>query len=152
MTLGQVYYVSQIAAGIVLIASILFLAAQIRQNSRMIERIMTEDHNLGWRWTYQQVAQSREFAAFHMQIGNDYGKLDEIDKYRADWLAQMNLRGFLHSLQARADGLISEAEWRFIKGRLKRAGRRKNMELAWEREKDNYSQEVQALWEECRRE
>ena len=79
MTLEQTYYISQIAAGIVLIASILFLAVQIRQNSRMIERVMTEDHNLAWRWTYQQVALSREFAAFHKQIGDDYDQLDEID-------------------------------------------------------------------------
>ena len=93
MTLEQTYYISQIAAAVLLIASILFLAAQVRQNSRMIERIMTEDHNLSWRWTYQQVAQSREFAAFHRQIGDDYDKLDEVDKYRAEWLAQMNLRG-----------------------------------------------------------
>ena len=150
MTLEQIYYVSQIAAGIVLIASILFLAAQVRQNSRMIERAMTEEHNLAWRWTYQQVAQSREFAAFHKQIGDNYDKLDEIDKYRAEWLGQMNLRGMLHSMQARADGLIADPEWRFLKARMKRFGRRKNMELAWEREKDSYSQQVQALWDECR--
>jgi len=150
MTLEQVYYVSQIAAGIVLIASILFLAAQVRQNSRMIERIMTEEHNLSWRWTYQQVAQSKEFAAFHKQIGDGYDKLDETDKYRAEYLAQSNLRGMLHSVQARADGLISDAEWRFLKARIRQASRRRNMELAWEKAKDGYSPEIQALWEECR--
>ena len=71
MTLEQAYYVSQIAAAILLIASILFLAAQVRQNSRLIERTMAEDHNQVWRWTNQQVALSKEFAAFHRQIGND---------------------------------------------------------------------------------
>jgi hypothetical protein len=84
MTLEQGYFVTQIIGGIVLILSIMFLALQVRQNSKMIERSMTDDHRTSWHWTYDEVARSREFAQFHMNIGANWDNLDEIDRYRAE--------------------------------------------------------------------
>ena len=44
MTREQGYFISQIAAAIILVLSILFLALQVRQNTKVLQRVMTEDY------------------------------------------------------------------------------------------------------------
>ena len=148
MTLEQAYLISQIITAVVVIASILFLALQVRQNSRVLERTMTEDWRAAQSALVERIVNSREFAELHMKIGNNFDGLDDIDQYRARWLGQQNLRAFLHSVQAKLDGYISEFEWQEVCERVKFASTRKNFLLEWSRMKNTYPKKVQDTFEE----
>jgi hypothetical protein len=153
MALEQAYFISQITAAIFLIGSILFLAAQVRQNSTILQRMMLEDHRLGQNTLFEDIYRTREFAEFHMKI-NEYDSLDDVDKYRANYLAQKNIRSVLAAVQSRLDGYVSDDEWIDVKTRIKRIGRsrRRNLQIVWEQIKDNYPKRVQDIWEEYTRE
>jgi len=153
MMLEQAYFISQITAAIFLVGSILFLALQVRQNSKILQRMMLEDHRLGQNSLFEDIYRTREFAEFHMKV-NDYDSLDDVDKYRADYLAQKNIRSVLTAVQARLDGYVSDDEWIDVTTRIRRIGRsrRRNLQIAWDQIKDNYPMKVRDIWEQYTRE
>ena len=94
--LEQLYFVSQITAAIFVVASILFLVVSVRQNSNLLQRSMTEDYRNMQNGLFDEITRSREFAEFHMKIGSEYGSFDEVDRYRAQFLARKNLTNMMH--------------------------------------------------------
>ncbi len=148
MTLEQVYYISQITAAVVLIASIIFLALQVRQNSNVIQRSMMEDHRMAQSTVAQNVFEDREFAEFHMRSREEYDELDEVDKYRAEFLAVWRLRRILRVIQARLDGLVSDVDWGEIERGVRVGGKRMHIQVVWERIRNDYPRPVQDLYDE----
>lgn len=146
--LEQLYFVSQITAAIFVVASILFLALSVRQNSRLLQRTMMEDQRSANNALFERIATDQEFAEFHMRIGTDFDSLNAVEEYRARFLSQLNLRASMHAIQARQDGYVSDLEWRELQERLKFAGRRKNMVPVWQQIKDTYPKEIQTILEE----
>ena len=150
MTLEQVYYLSQIVAAVVLVASIIFLALQVRQNSKVIERSMMEDHRTAQNVVAQKVFEDREFADFHMRLRDEYEELDDVDKYRADFLARWRLRRTLRLVQSRLDGLVSDVDWEEFRRGGRESSNREGIRVTYERIKKNYPKAVQELYEEIR--
>ena len=148
MTLEQVYFISQITAAVVLIASIIFLALQVRQNSNVIQRSMMEDHRTAQNTVALKVFEDREFAEFHMRSRDDYDELDEVDKYRAEFLAVWRLRRILRVIQARLDGLVSDVDWAEIESGVSVGGRRTHIRVIWERIRNDYPRPAQDLYDE----
>jgi len=149
MTLEQVYFVTQIVAAIVLIASIFFLALQVRQNSKLLARSMNEDNWNSQNALWDQIAFNREFAELHMKIGNDYDSLDDVDKYRAYFQSQKTITNMLHSVEARADGDLPDRQWRELQARIRFGMKRKNAQNVWKNIRNNYPKRVQDLFEEA---
>jgi len=147
MTLEQIYFISQIAGAVVLIGSIIFLALQLRQNTRTLQRMMTEDFRTMENALFDEISRSREFAEFHMRIGTDYDSLDEIDKYRALSLVRKNTSLLCHSIRARLDGLVSDEDWQEIEARLRTIAGRKNVHAGWPLIKHHFPQRVRDVWE-----
>jgi len=148
MTLEQAYFVSQITAAIFVVASILFLAISVRQNSKMLQRTMNEDYRNTLNNLWDDVSRSRDFAEFHMRIGSDYQSLDKIDQYRARFVAQKNIANIMHSVQARLAGHVSEEEWRAVQQSIRMAATRENVIDAWKRFKIFYPENAQRLWDQ----
>ncbi len=148
MTLEQVYFISQITAAVVLIASIIFLALQVRQNSKVIQRSMMEDHRTAQNTVAQKVFEDRDFAEFHMRSREAYDELDEVDKYRAEFLAVWRLRRILRVIQARLDGLVSDVDWGEVESGVGVGSKRTNMQVIWERIRNDYPRPVQDLYDE----
>ena len=146
--LEQAYFVSQITAAIFVVASILFLALSVRQNSKLLQRAMMEDQRSASNALFERIAIDKEFAEFHMKAGTDFDNLDKVEQYRARFLAQLNTRAAIHAIQARKDGFVSDLEWRELQERLKFGGRRKNMIEAWHLMKDTYPKPIQTTLEE----
>jgi hypothetical protein len=146
--LEQAYFISQITAAVFVVASILFLAVSVRQNSRLLQRTMSEDQRLANNALFERIATDRDFAEFHMKIGVDLDSLDDIDRYRARFLAQLNTRAVLHTIQAKKDGFVSDIEWRELCERVRVAGRRKIITVVWPQMKETYPKPLQNKFEE----
>ena len=149
MTLEQGYFISQIFAALVLVASILFLALQVRQNSKLLEKLMLEDFRSGSDAMFDEIYRNKEFAEFHRKCGDAYGSLDETDKYRADTMAIRMQGSLLRTIRARLDGYVSDDEWMEVKAKMKIVNKRQNVRAMWEQIKDRYPKRIQDIWEEA---
>jgi len=145
--LEQLYFVSQITAAVFVVASILFLAVSVRQNSKLLHRTMMEDQRTMMTALFERIATNKEFAEFQMLAGTDFDSLDKVDQYRALFLAQLNLRASMHAIQARQEGFVTDIDWREMSARLKVAGERQNIALAWQRMKSAYPKQLQETLE-----
>ncbi len=146
--LEQAYFVSQITAAVFVVASILFLAVSVRQNTKLLQRTMSEDQRQANNALFERIATDRDFADFHMKAGIDLDSMDEIDRYRARFLAQLNTRPVLHTIQARNDGFVSDIEWGELCERVRFSGRRKNVAEVWPQIKNTYPKALQDKYEE----
>lgn len=152
MTLEQLYFVSQITAATAVVASIVFLALQVRQNSRLQERMMMEEFRINSSAIMDEIVRDRDFAALHMRIASDYDSLDVIDKYRAEFMAQKGLVGQLHMVLARQAGFVPDVEWNEFLSRMRFTAKRKNFQIVWEKIKGHYPPSVHRVWEDCGKE
>ena len=131
MALEQAYYISQITAVIVLIISIVFLALQVRQNTKMMQRSMIDDWHMNQNAVNEDIYRSREIADLHMKIGTDYDGLDDIDKHRALFLGLKNVRNLMSTVQAYVDGDLADNDWLSLKSRIRYASTRRNAHDVW---------------------
>lgn len=110
---------------------------------------MMEDFRTNSNAVIDEIARSREFAVLHMKIGSDYESLDEIDKYRAEFMALRGLLGQMHTVLARQAGFIHDVEWNEFLSRMRFTSKRKNFQIVWERIKKHYPPSVHQVWEQC---
>ena len=108
MRLEQWRLVSPIVAAVVLVASILFLALQLRQNNVILQRAAMEDFHNMQNNVADAVIHSRDFAKFHLDSGKQYEALDNIDKYRAFELARKNLRLTARAVNEKFHGHVND--------------------------------------------
>ena len=57
------------------------------------------------------------------------------------------VRSILQSVQARADGYLSDKQWRETEYSIRRLGKLKYMRLEWQAKKELYPKEIQDIWE-----
>ena len=148
MSLEQAYFVSQITAAIIVVVSILFLAVQLRQNTRVMERTMMEDFRRASTMMFFEVAKDREFAEFFINSGSAYSAMDETDKFRAEFSALGNISVGVQTIRARNAGYIKDDEWNDFVARMKYASQRENIKVMWNRTKGTYSKDIQEIWDQ----
>ena len=147
MTLEQTYFITQILVGIGFIVSIVFLAVQMRQNSYLLRQSMADQRRERVGWLHETLCTDNEFRAFATRIGKEYSTFDEDERFRANYLGHLVLRGILNELVSYFDGQITEDEWLNLKWNMEHAARRPNVQAAYLWLKDGYSKKVQDYWE-----
>ena len=147
MTLEQVYYITQILVGAGFIISIVFLAVQMRQNSYLLRKQMSDQRTQRTNWMAETICTDKDFRDFERRIDRDYTTLDVDERFRANILGVRVLTSILNELLAYFDGQISEDEWLNLKWNMEHASRRPNVQAAYPWVKDGYSKKVQEYWE-----
>jgi hypothetical protein len=76
VTLEQISYLSQIVGSVAVVASLIFVGVQLRQNTRAVRAQTSQAHAVGYQQIMSGVAESAEFARI-WRIGlADFGSLD----------------------------------------------------------------------------
>ncbi len=148
MTLEQGYFITQIAAGVILVASVIFLAIQVRQNTTMLNQMVREEFRVASNSLFEEVAKNPEFAHLHKKIGDSYESLNDLDKHRATFIARKTVRNLVHSIQAKLHGNLTDEQWGKTQYDIVSASRRPHVKAEWNSVKHIYSQNVQDLWNE----
>ena len=111
MTLEQYAYLAEIVGVALVIASLVYLAHQLRQNTNMM-RV-----NAGSEWLQRDydiaasVIDNREFAEIWVKGGLEFESLDEVDKQRM-LLFERRPFGLWHELfNLRKQNLLPDATW-----------------------------------------
>ena len=147
MTLEQTYYVTQILVGIGFIVSIVFLAAQMRQNSYILRKQMADQRTQRTNWMAESIVTDSDFRNFERRINKDYDTFNADEKFRADMLGVRVVQSILNELGAYFDGQISDDEWLNLQWNMRHAPKRPHIQAAYLWAKDGYSKQVQEYWE-----
>ena len=150
MSLTQIYYIAEIVVGIAFVISVVFLALQVRQNSKIISRT----YSMGWRrkedWYAERIATDPDFRDFIQRIDREYDKFTVDEKFRADVLASGSLRLLLDGMIAYTEGNMSESDWLTLEPLLERVARKPNFNSVWTNIKNNYPEDIQIKFEAMR--
>ncbi len=90
MSFEQISYLAQIVASVAVVASLLFVALQIKQNTRALQR--NEHNSTMEQWTVirQAIAQNREIAELMTAGLHGERPMDSADQLRLEQMLQEN--------------------------------------------------------------
>lgn len=143
MTLEQWAYIGQIVAAIAVIASLIYVARQLKQNTNAM--IVSNADNFV-KFNFQlntPFALDREFAELWMKAGEKFDELDEVDRQRLVIWEFQAIAAWSNWFNLRQKGLISDAQWAELENTFEVFGQRQSVREAWKTFKPGYTLEFQ---------
>ena len=104
MTLQEAYFVAEIVVSIAIIASIAFVALELKQNSYLLRKSMADQRVQRINWMVETICTDADFRDFERRIDTEYTTFDEDQRFRANMLGVRVLRSILDELLAYFDG------------------------------------------------
>ena len=159
MTLEQWAFIGQIGAAIAVIVSLIYVATQVRQNTKAMrvnnaQSLVELNNRLN-----TPFAMDREFAELWFKAGSDFQSLDAVDQQRPvvmnamprpcspsgmslywEWQA---IAAWSNFFDLRQSGLISDAQWSQLLWQFDALGQRQSVRAAWNAIKRGYVPEFQ---------
>ena len=114
MSLQEIYYVAEMVVGVAVIASIVFVAIELRQNSYMLKKSMSDQRQARMNWFTESVIMDSDLRHFHWRLSN-YHEFDDDQKHRALFLSIKALVPSLNELIAYFEGQLSVFEFENLK-------------------------------------
>jgi hypothetical protein len=148
MTLEQWAYIGEIAASLAVIASLVYVARQLKQNTNAM--IVNNAHSFVEfnNRLNTPFAMDRNFAELWLEAGSDFDSLDAVDKQRLivwEWQA---IAAWSNFFNLRQNGLISNAQWSELEGSFPMFGQRQSVRESWKTFKHLYSREYQQFMDQ----
>jgi len=138
MTLEQFAYLAQIVAAVAVIASLIYVARELRQNTNAM-RINNADTFVDFNLRLNTpFAMDREFAELWVKGGSDFDSLDQVDQQRLLIWEFQAIAAWSRYFNLRQQGLIAEAQWRELVGTFALFGERQSVRASWRAFKDIY--------------
>ena len=143
MALEQYAYLADIIAAIAVIASLIYLARELRQNTNAI-RVSSSDNFVEFNFKLNSaVAMNREFAELWMKGMSDFDSLDAVEKQRLVMFDFQAIAGWHNWFNQRQEKLISDAHWIELTGTFEIFGQRQAIREAWKMFKHIYKEPYQ---------
>lgn len=143
MTLEQWAYVGQITAAIAVIASLIYVARQLKQNTNAMI-VSNADNFVNFNFQLNTpFALDREFAELWVQAGSDFASLDEVDRQRLIIWEFQAIAAWSNWFNLRQKRLISDAQWSELENTFELFGERQSVREAWKLFKRGYTPEYQ---------
>ena len=131
MTLEQIAYLAEIIASVAVIASLIYVAKQLGQNTAMMrvaassERVQ-RDFELG-----ESLIDSREIAEFWLKGDSELESLDPADRTRLMFFERRAILHWHNMYELRQEGLLPDADWHELRWAIRNFGRRQAIREAW---------------------
>ncbi len=131
VTLEQFAYLGEIFAALSVVASLIYVARQLGQNTTMMrvsagsERVEREFEILA------PLIQSRELAEVWMKGDTEFSSLEPVDQTRLMFFERRAIVLWHHVFQLRQKDLLPDADWHEHKWIIQNIGRRQAIREAW---------------------
>ena len=143
MTLEQYAYLGEIIAAIAVIASLVYVAREVRQNTNMM-RVNNADNFVDFNISLTNpVATSREFGELWAKGWTDFASLDAVDRQRLVVFEWSAISGWHNWFNLRQQSLISDSQWTELTGIFRNLGQRQSIREAWKTFRDIYDKSFQ---------
>ena len=143
MTLEQWAYLAEITASIAVIASLVYVARELHQNTNAM-RVNNADNFVDFNFRLNTpIATDREFAEVWTKGWSDFASLDAVDKRRLVIYDFQAIAGWHNYFNLKQQALISDSQWTELTGTLRIFGERQAAREAWKTFKGVYGQPFQ---------
>ncbi len=147
MTLEQYAYLAETVGVVLVIASLVYVAQQLRQNTNMMRvnaasEWLQRDYDIA-----ASILDSREFAEIWVKSGLEFESLDAVDKQRM-LIFERRAFGLWHELfSLREQNLLPDAPWQEHAWVIQNLGNRQSTREAWRVFHDSYEKPFQEFVE-----
>jgi hypothetical protein len=143
MTLEQLAYLAEIVGVGLVVASLIYVGRQLRQNTQIMRQ-----NAAGYYLNLQErlcgeVATNRELAEYWLKGATEFDSLDAVDKQRIMLFEWRAMTGWNQLFQLRQDGLVPDSQWNELLWSVKNFGARQSAREAWSVFKDAFGEPFQ---------
>lgn len=143
MTLEQYAYLAQIIGAGLVVASLVYVARQLRQNTQAMRQnaagyyLNLQDRLCG------EVANNRDLAECWHKGASEFASLDEVDRQRIILFEQRAIAAWNQLFQLRQDGLVPDSQWQELIWSVKYFGSRQSAKACWNVSKGSFGDSFQ---------
>ncbi|MGD8809372.1 MAG: hypothetical protein PVG24_07185 [Gammaproteobacteria bacterium] len=131
MTLEQLAYLAQIVGAGLVVASLIYVGRQLRQNTEIM-RQNAAGYYLGLQERLcGEVANNRELAEYWLKGASDFESLDDVDRQRIMLFEWRAITGWNQLFHLRKDGLVPDSQWNELLWSVKNFMARQSAREAW---------------------
>ena len=143
MTLEQYAQIGEIIAAVAVIASLIYVAQQLHQNTDMM-RVGNAQHFVDFNIRLVgPIVANRELADLWIKGGSDFEALDSIDKQRLVMFEWQAIAGWHNFFNLRQKHLMSDEQWHEVVWVFENIGQRQAVRAAWATFKGGYDKSFQ---------
>ena len=143
MTLEQYAQIGEIIAAIAVIASLIYVAQQLHQNTDMM-RVGNAQHFVDFNISLvSPLVMNRELADLWIKGDSDFENLDPIDQQRIVMFEWQAIAGWHNFFNLRQQRLVSDEQWHEVIWIFENIGRRQAVRQAWQSFKGGYDKPFQ---------
>jgi len=131
MTLEQIAYLAQIFGVALVVASLVYVGRELRQNTETMRQnaagyyLNLQDRLCG------EVANNRELAECWYKGASDFFSLDEVNRQRVILFEQRAIAAWNQLFLLRLDGLVPDSQWHELIWSVKHFGSRQSAKECW---------------------
>jgi len=114
LTLVQAYYVAQVAAAVILVLSVIYLALQVRQNTHAMRLSNFQAGSANWANVMGMLTNNEEITDIYLRGAATPDALNEIEQIRFRMFGMQILRLLNESFEQHYEGAMREARWKAI--------------------------------------
>jgi len=139
MALQNLANLAEIVAVLGLIASLIYVGRQVRQNTVQMKVGASSDRLGMFTSMWLRIADDREYAKLVYNGDSGYSSLDDIDKMRLQALHISGLSMWSHLFDLHQQTLLSDDAWKEQLMDIETLGRRQDVRDAWNMNKARFS-------------
>jgi CRISPR/Cas system-associated protein Cas5 (RAMP superfamily) len=128
---------------IVIVATLIYLAMQIRQNSELIKINGVATNLQLANSMVTTITSSRENAEYWLKRESEFESLDEVDRVRLIFHESVGIINWNYAFELRQRNLLSDESWHRIIWQIGSVGRRQSVREAWQWTKDGFGEPFQ---------
>jgi hypothetical protein len=148
MTLEDLADIAQIVASFGVIVSLIYLARQVVQNTRMMRAGVSSDRVQRDFDLTSPIFNNRDFAEKWCKARDGLDALDEIDQVRVVMHSRSALKHWHNMFAMRRQHLVSDADWDELLWLIQHFGGIQNTRAAWAMFKDSFEKPFQDFIEQ----
>lgn len=142
MTLQQA---AQILGGTGVIASLIYVAIQIRNNTRAVRAAAYQQLSGSISSLWEALSRDGELCSILMRGGDDFGSLDRIEKVRFRFVLMAYMRRFENAWFQHNIGILREKDWQAMGSDLESMCSMPGIRAAWPLIKNRSNADVRAF-------
>lgn len=143
MIVDQLANLAEIIGVVLVVASLIYVARQLKQNTDMMrvsasnERVTRDFDIIG------NILDSRSLAEVWVKGGTDFDDLDEVDQQRAIFFEYRAISVWHHEFQLHQQKLTTSENWHSNEWLIQNIGRRQAVRAAWAIFRSSYEKSFQ---------
>jgi len=130
---------------IVVVATLIYLAIQVKQNTQSIRLETIHEISSGFNNVYSQLASNRELTDIYHRGSFNFQSLDETEKLRFTFTVVQMLRTEFEQFLQWREGAIDDDHWQSLSSTFRDGMRLPGWQEVWSKRKHHYTEDFQKV-------